>query len=220
MKRPVVVLILCLLAGLLAWKELRQAGAAGQENVLASAETASSATAKPETSGPVPVKNVPMESVSAHTAPPPPDEPPASPPSGPVGEAGDGKTGPRFKRAYMLSLDKGALALMEAQDIEGDFAKQRRKPEEWSGMLRCRLVSETNTVLAEELLPAPDHLCAVLDPKSGSDKPVQYTVAGPVVFQVRMPRVKGASRLDIYRIIQPGEQPLEGLLGSIPLPRS
>ena len=87
-------------------------------------------------------------------------------------------------------------------------------------MLRCRLLSENNTVLAEELLPAPDQLCAVIDPKSGSDKPVQYTVAGPVVFQVRMPRVKGATRLDIFRIIQPTEPVLEGLIGSIPLPRS
>lgn len=123
----------------------------------------------------------------------------------------------------MLSLDKGALALVSQQDVEGDFAPRRRKPEEWSGMLRCRLMSADGGILAEELLPAPDHLCAVLDPRSGSSKPVNYTVAGPVVFQVRMPRVKDAVRLDISRIIQPGEpgQPgLEGSLGSIPLPRS
>lgn len=123
----------------------------------------------------------------------------------------------------MLSLDKGALTYLEAQDIEGDFAKPRRKPEEWSGMLRCRLMSDSNTVLAEELLLAPDHLCAVIDPRSGTEKPVPYTAAGPVVFQVRLPRVKGAVRLDISRIIQPADstQPsLEGQLGSIPLPRS
>jgi hypothetical protein len=135
----------------------------------------------------------------------------------------DQPTGLRLKRAYKLSLDQGKLTFLEAEDIEGDFAKPRRKPEEWSGMLRCRLVDESKAVLAEELLPAPDHLCAVLDPNSGSDKPVPYTVAGPVVFQVRLPRVKGAVRLDISRIIQPADstQPgLEGQLGSIPLPRS
>jgi hypothetical protein len=211
MRRPVLVLILCLLAGLLAWWELRHVD--GAEELSAADKSAPALPANSETIEKAPGKVLPMESTqTAANTPPPAIPPPAA--------AGDDKTGPRFKRAYMLSLDKGALTFMEAQDIEGDFAPKRRKPEEWSGMLRCRLLSETNAVLAEELLPAPDHLCAVIDPKSGSDKPVQYTAAGPVVFQVRLPRVKGATRLDIIRIIQPGDPPLEGLLGSIPLPRS
>lgn len=210
MRRPVLVLILCLLAGLLAWWELRHVDEA--EEPSAAGRSAPSLSPAVEAKEEV-TENLPMAVTQlAVNASPPATPPPA--------EAGDDKTGPRFKRAYMLSLDKGALTFMEAQDIEGDFAPKRRKPEEWSGMLRCRLLSETNAVLAEELLPAPDHLCAVLDPKSGSDKPVQYTVAGPVVFQVRLPRVRGATRLDIIRIIQPGEPPLEGLLGSIPLPKS
>jgi hypothetical protein len=132
-------------------------------------------------------------------------------------------TNPRKRRAYMLSLDQGKIALVSQQDIEGDFAPERRKPEEWSGMLRCRLLSAENQILAEELLPAPDHLCAVLDPQSGSTRPVSYTVAGPVIFQVRLPRLPQAARLDISRIIQPedaGQPGLEGSLGSIPLPRS
>ena len=118
-----------------------------------------------------------------------------------------------------MSLNQGTLALMEAQDIEGDFAPRRGKEEEWTGMLRCRLLSETNAVLAEELLPAPDQVCAVLDPRSGDAKPVSYAVPGPVVFQVRLPRVKEARRLEIYRILQPGEPAVESLLGSLPLPR-
>jgi hypothetical protein len=210
MRRPVTVLILCLLAGLLAWSGLRDNSSA------ASAEPAPSETDAAPSSGPA----------KTRTATPPPSrqEPlitTAAPPAPPVGNRprlDDSKSGPRFKRAYMLSLDQGRLTLVDQQDIEGDFAPKRRKPEEWSGMLRCRLMSADNQILAEELLPAPDHLCAVLDPQTGGSKPVNYTVAGPVVFQVRMPRVKGAVRLDISRIIQPGDTPLEGSLGSIPLP--
>jgi hypothetical protein len=55
-------------------------------------------------------------------------------------------------------------------------------------MLRCRLLSESNAMLAEELLPAPNHLCAVLEPKSGSSKPVKFTAAQPVLFQLRFPQ--------------------------------
>ncbi len=210
MRRPVLVLILCLLAGLLAWWELRHVDGAEEQIAVARPTAALSSTSETKEEAPEKVPEVATQAAVS-----------ASPPATPApAAAGDDKTGPRFKRAYMLSLDKGALTFLEQQDIEGDFAPKRRKPEEWSGMLRCRLLSETNTVLAEELLPAPDHLCAVLDPTSGSDKPVQYTVAGPVIFQVRLPRVKGATRLDIIRIIQPGEPPLEGLLGSISLPKS
>jgi hypothetical protein len=55
-------------------------------------------------------------------------------------------------------------------------------------MLRCRLLSESNAMLAEELLPAPDHLCTVLEPKPGSSEPVKFTVAQPVLFQLRFPQ--------------------------------
>ena len=129
----------------------------------------------------------------------------------------DDPTGNHRRRAYMLSLEKGALTLLEAQDIEGDFAPRRGRAETWTGMLRCRLMSAKNVRLAEELLPAPDYVCAVLDARSGSDKPVKYTAEGPVVFQVRMPRMKEAARLDIFRIVNPGSSALEPLVGSIPL---
>jgi len=219
MKRPVVILMLCLLAGFLAWSELRQAGEGGTESGPVEASGVVPVPIKPETSEPVPVKNLPMESVKTNPALPLSAQPPGVPP-GPEVAAGDGKTGPRFKRAYMLSLDKGAVTFLEAQDIEGDFATERQKLEEWSGMLRCRLLSETDVVLAEEVLPAPDYVCTVLDPTSQPPRPVTLNPQRPVVFQVRLPRVKGASRLNIYRIVQPGAQPLEGLLASIPLPPS
>ncbi|MEQ1750237.1 MAG: hypothetical protein ABL974_12485 [Prosthecobacter sp.] len=197
MKRPLFLLILLLLLGSLAYWLLGSVADIEQTQAARDTEPRES-TAKPQ---------IPDEVTTTATQTPAP-------------AVSNDKTGPRFKRAYMLSLDKGALTFIEQQDIEGDFAPKRRKPEEWSGMLRCRLMSENNAVLAEELLPAPDYVCAVLDPNSGTSKPVKYTGEGPVVFQVRLPRVKGAIRLDIYRIIQPGEPALEGLLGSISLPKS
>lgn len=208
MKRPVFVLMLCLLAGLLAWWELREMAADGS----VASTSAPALSAKSETDTPVSGKNSQMEAANTALAPAP---VPASPE--PKVAAGEVKAGPRFKRAYMLSIDKGAVTFLEAQDIEGDFSTDRQKPDEWSGMLRCRLLSEGDAVLAEEVLPAPDYVCTVLDHNS---KPLTLNPQRPVVFQVRLPRVKGASRLNIYRIIQPGEQPLEGLLASIPLPSS
>lgn len=200
MKRPLLILILLLLLGMVAYWLL--GGAADLEKKQATRETS---VRESSTSAQMPK--------AAMTT-------PAVEPAPKIPAASDDKTGPRYKRAYLLSLDKGALTFMEAQDIEGDFATERRKPEEWSGMLRCQLLSETHVVLAEELLPAPDYVCTVLDPSSGTPEPVTFNPQRPVVFQVRLPRVKGASRLNIYRIIQTGELPLEGLLASIPLPRS
>ncbi|MES2596838.1 MAG: hypothetical protein V4662_15955 [Verrucomicrobiota bacterium] len=218
MKRPVFVLILCLLAGLLAWWELREAGGDtldASKSAKAASASATSSSAKSETNDPVSGKTKQMEAANLASAPAP---APASP--APKTAAGEVKEGPRFKRAYMLSIDKGAVTFLEAQDIEGDFSTDRQKLDEWSGMLRCRLLSETDAVLAEEVLPAPDYVCTVLDPASQPPTPVTLNPQRPVVFQVRLPRVKGASRLNIYRIVQPGAQPLEGLLASIPLPPS
>ncbi|GEP44193.1 hypothetical protein BGE01nite_34840 [Brevifollis gellanilyticus] len=201
--------MLCLLAGLLAWWELRDDGA---QLAAASVQKSAPDSAKSETDTPVSGKDRQMEPANAALAPAP---VPASP--GPKITAGEVKAGPRFKRAYMLSIDKGAVSFLESQDIEGDFATDREQLDGSPGMLRCRLVSATDAVLAEEVLPAPDYVCTVLDHNS---KPLTLNPQRPVVFQVRLPRVKGASRLNIYRIIQPGEQPLEGLLASIPLPSS
>lgn len=193
MKRPLTVLLLCLLAGMLAWWRLR-------DNRVAESGQASTAPA----TAPVATPN-------------PASQPTASTPNA-ASSSDDGKSGPSLKRAYLLSLDQGALALVQAQDIEGDFAPRRGKDEEWTGMLRCRLMSETNDVLAEELLPAPDQVCMVLDPRSTTAAPVNFTNPGPILFQVRLPRVKEARRLDIFRILQPGVPATENLLGSLTLP--
>jgi hypothetical protein len=202
MKRPVVLLVLCLLAGLLAWWRLHGIQAT-QEVAREMADP--QATAKQADS----VADA-VSPPTAGTSSPPPSS--GRPPTA------EGPTGPRFKRAYILSLDQGALAYVDAQDIEGDFAPKRGREEVWSNMLRCRLMSESNAVLAEELLPAPDQVCQVLDPRSPDGKPVNFTNPGPTVFQVRLPRVKGARRLEIFRIQNPGPPVTESLLGSLNLP--
>lgn len=145
-----------------------------------------------------PVQSGPVSAVSA---------PPSSPPPDPA----------RFRRAYLISLDGGKLGLENAEDIEGDFASPRRRQEEWTGMLRCRLISAEGKVLAEELLPAPDHLCTVLDARDSEPKPVTYTPPGPVLFQLRLPRRADATRLDIARITGPGALARDLPLGSLSL---
>ena len=205
MKRPVVLLMLCLLAGLRAWWRLHGIQATPMTPIVAHEMADPKTTAEPAHSV--------ADSVSPPTAGTSSPQPSSSRPP-----AAEGPTGPRYKRAYLLSLDQGALAYVDAQDIEGDFAPKRGREEIWSNMLRCRLLSETNAVLAEELLPAPDQVCQVLDPRSPDGKPVNFTNPGPTVFQVRLRRVKGARRLEIFRIQNPGPPVTESLLGSLTLP--
>jgi len=111
------------------------------------------------------------------------------------------------------------LAYVDAQDIEGDFAPKRGREEVWSNILRCRLLSKSNEILAEELLTAPDQVCQLLAPRSPDGKPFNFTNRGPTVFQVRLPRVKGAHRMEIFRIQNPGPPVTEILLGSLNLPK-
>lgn len=126
----------------------------------------------------------------------------------------------RYRRAYLLSLDAGKLSLQNEQDIEGDFAQRRGRQEEWSGMLRCRLLDAEGKMLAEELVPAPDHLCTVLDARDGQAKPVSYTVAGPVMFQLRMPRLNKAARLEVTRITGGGTLSRDQPVGTVNLVKS
>lgn len=126
--------------------------------------------------------------------------------------------GPRFKRAYVLQLDAGKLTLMAQEDIEGDFATPPHPPETWSGMLRCRLLWADGSLAGEEIIPAPDHLCTVLDAHVGAAEPINYTVAGPSIFQLRLPRVAGAAQLSVARVVQPDTPASDTLLGIVPLP--
>lgn len=140
-----------------------------------------------------------------------------SPPGGGAGESITDVAGTRYRRAYLLSLDGGALSVVQAQDIEGDFAPSSvgESGESFPGHIRCQLVAADGKVLAEEILPAPDLACKVVDPRISTEKPLAFTAPGPVLFQVRMARVPGASRLDIFRIS--GAASPESLVGSTAL---
>jgi hypothetical protein len=207
-RRLLLILVLCLFLGLLTWW-------ARSGNVAKTVATPLPATA---------LAHAPLSAPSAPEIAPPSLPAPAalaasvvSAPPTPVNDS----SGPRFKRAYILQLDQGALTLVEQQNIEGDFAPPRRPPEEWSGMLRLRLLSATNTVLAEEIIPAPDHICTVLDSHDTSGAaaiPVQYTTHGPVVFQARLPRHADATQLAVSRITTPGDPTRDTALGTLALP--
>lgn len=188
---PLLVLLL-LLAGVacMVWQQPDPAG-----------EGVSTNPVRPE--APAAEQAAPILGVPASAVPPLPSSPPPDP--------------ARFRRAYLLSLDGSKLGLENAEDIEGDFASPRRRQEEWTGMLRCRLISAEGKVLAEELLPAPDHLCTVLDARDGTPKPVTYTPPGPVLFQLRLPRRADATRLDIARITGPGALARDLPIGSLSL---
>lgn len=162
-------------------------------------------------------------SAAKHATAPVPSSQPAAPsvasaaPAAPA-PAPDPASDPRRRRAYVLQLDQGVLSLVSRQDVEGDFAPPHRPPEEWSRMLRLRLVTAAGDVLAEELHPAPDVLCTVLDAHSGGPaRPTNYAAPGPVVFQIRMPRFPEAARLVVSRITQPNSPAADIPLGDLDL---
>jgi len=130
------------------------------------------------------------------------------------------------QRAYRLVLAGDTLALDAAEDLRGEF-RRRRGPAAWApGMLCCRLLDAEQRVLAQETLPPPDRTCVVLDPHitgpAGPPQPTVLTAEGPVVFQVRLPKLAAATELKVYRLAGTdraalGAEPVGTLLGSFPL---
>lgn len=195
-RRSLYVLLLLALAGLsLFWlirppeEDLVQARSQPTEPVVANPPASAATAVSPTASEPIPAAfTQPLDSAAADPA--------------------------RHRRAYLLSLDSGKLTLEGRQDIDGDFGRNDdRGMESWPGMLRCRLLSATGAVLAEELMRAPDQLCTVLD----GGKPVTYRPPGPVIFQARLPRVANAARLDVSRIAARDGAVADIPVGSIPL---
>lgn len=192
-RRSFHVLLLLALAGLSVLWLIRapdwDSSAVGPESVVAAAPSAVGATPNPSERLPTAFTQ-PLDSAPADPA--------------------------RHRRAYLLSLDSGNLTLEGRQDLEGDFGRpDDRGMESWPGMLRCKLLSATGVVLAEELIRAPDQLCTVLD----GGKPVTYRPAGPVIFQARLPRVAHAAQLEVYRVAARDGAAPDLLLGSLPLNR-
>jgi hypothetical protein len=130
------------------------------------------------------------------------------------------------QRAYRLVLAGETLALEAAEDLRGEF-RRRRGPAAWApGMLCCRLLDAEQRVLAQETLPPPDRTCVVLDPHvagpAGPPQPTVLTADGPVMFQVRLPKLAAATELKVYRLASAdraalGAEPVGTLLGSFPL---
>jgi len=134
----------------------------------------------------------------------------------------------RERRAFRFVLSDGKLELEAVEDIQGDFHPRRGRAAWQPGMLCCRLLDDRQRVLAEETVPAPDHVCIVLDPNvagaDGKPQPAVLSPGGPVVFQVRLPKMESATQMKVYRLAgaQPAgfdEEPAGQLLATIPLAR-
>ena len=132
------------------------------------------------------------------------------------------------QRVFRFVLDGQKLTLEADDEISGEFHRQRGQPIWEAGMFCCRLLDAGQRVLAEETLRAPDELCVVLDPTppgpDGKPQPAQFSPSGPVTFQVRLPKVEGATELKIYRLAGPrpevrDAEPAGQLLATIPLAR-
>ena len=134
----------------------------------------------------------------------------------------------REQQAFRFVLSDGKLTLEAVEEIRGDFHPPRAAPAWEAGMFCCRLLDARQRVVAEETLPAPDHVCVVLDPNTpgpdGRPQAVEFSPRGPVVFQVRMPSLATATQLKVYRLAgsRPAmldAEPAGQLLASIPLTR-
>lgn len=133
---------------------------------------------------------------------------------------------PGEQRAFRFVLNGDKVDLEAVEDTQGDFHR-RRGPMAWQpGMFYCRLLDAAQRVLAEDTLPAPDQTCVVLDPNTpdadGKPRASILSPGGPVVFQVRLPKIESATQMKIYRLAgtRPAaadEEPLGQLLATIPL---
>ena len=131
-------------------------------------------------------------------------------------------------RAYRIVMSElGACSLEAVEELKGDFRKPRSM-KRLAGMFSCRLLDTNGRVLAESTIQAPDQVCVVLDPQvtdaAGAPLPSRLTSEGPVVFQVRLPKVEDAAALEIVRLAgsrepQGDERPLGQLVALLDLTR-
>ncbi len=131
-------------------------------------------------------------------------------------------------RAYRIVMSASGVCSLEAvEELKGDFRKPRSM-KRLAGMFSCRLLDIDGRVLGESMIQAPDQVCVVLDPQvtdpAGAPLPSRLTPEGPVVFQVRLPKVEDAAALEIVRLAgsrepQGDERPLGQLVAAIDLTR-
>ena len=123
-----------------------------------------------------------------------------------------GKSQPSKRMAFRLALEGEVVKLIGTEELQGDFHRRRGRLAWWPGMLYFRLLDVQQRVLAEETMAAPERTCVVLrtgSPEVDGDAPptARVSTGAPVVLQVRMPSVAGASQLQVYRLT--GEQPAD-----------
>lgn len=113
-------------------------------------------------------------------------------------------------KAYRFLLDGEACELEAVDDLVGEFREPRVLLAN-AGMFYARLLGEGGEVLAETTMHPPDRQCVVRAPLGGDGEmvPMAMTVEGPVVFQVRLPVVEGAAKLELVRL-DGGELPDDG----------
>ena len=120
------------------------------------------------------------------------------------------------RTAFRLVLDGDKVDLVGQADLQGDFHRRRGRMAWFPGMLYCRLLDAQQRVLAEETLAAPEPACVLLNPPraAGEGKPTASVLAAaaPVVFQVRLPKVAGATQLQVYRLT--GPRPADAAAGT------
>ena len=160
-----------------------------------------------------------QEAVAATPAPPVPEPAPTSPKP-------RGATFYSEAVACRIAMDGvGRCELEAVEELRGDFRRPRAL--KWlPGMFCCRLLDASGGLLEETTMEAPDQVCVVLDPMvvdaDGAPVPTRMTPEGPVVFQVRLPKVEGAEVLEIIRLAGTGsaggdERPLGQLVASLSL---
>ena len=134
---------------------------------------------------------------------------------------------PGKRTAFRLELAGEVVKLIGTDELQGDFHRLRGRLAWWPGMVYFRLLDAQQRVLAEETLAAPERTCVVLrsgSPEVDGDAPPSAMMPSstPVVIQVRMPSVVGATQLQVYRLT--GERPADSqaeaptkLLATLPL---
>jgi len=126
-------------------------------------------------------------------------------------------------KAYRFLLDGEDCELEAVDDLVGEFREPRTLLAN-AGMFYVRLLGEGGDVLAETTMHPPDRQCVVRAPLGGDGEmvPMAMTVEGPVVFQVRLPVVEGAVKMELVRLIggqlpEDGSRPLGDLVAVVDL---
>jgi hypothetical protein len=141
--------------------------------------------------------------------------------SKPVATEASSAAGMSQQRCFRFILENGQCRLDAMEEVTGDFRRRRGQQELSAGMIACELLGANGSVLAEELVNAPDRVCAVLDPnlEGGDESVALLTDSGPKVFQVRFPKALSGEKVELFRITQTQPKVERTLLLTLSLPQ-